>query len=265
MTEDTCSVCAACTAANSTVFSNVGVFNLNITVVYAAECLTAVHALVKSNTSYETTCDTDVTLCINITVVYTVGEVAKVDDTGETTGSHLLVCSRVDVDVTVVYTVDEPALCGNAKGGVVNDSCGEATNVLSVTHNGNVCVVGNLGCLVASGGSNCKACCICIGVVDLALDGEVGYFAGEVSKNGIGYGEGLAVTVENAPEGFCIGACKSDVCCKIVLCGGLSSICGGGNHSHEFVCGIDCGTFGSCRCGNYKGASGEEHHNAKDE
>ena len=135
--------------------------------------------------------------------------------------------------------------------------------MLSVTHNGYVCIVGAVDSGVTSGGGGCEACCISVGVVDLALDGEVLNFAGEVSKYGVGYGKGLAVTVEDTPEGLCIGCRKGDVCCKVVLCSRLGCIGSGGNHCQEFVCGVDRGSFGSSICGNCKYASREKHHNAE--
>ena len=108
VTEDTCSVCAAGACACNAILGNVGLFNSDVTVVYTAECLAAVHALVESNTCNKTCSDTDITLGINVTVVGAVREVAKIDDTCETAGSHLLVCGGVDVDVTVVYTAGLP-------------------------------------------------------------------------------------------------------------------------------------------------------------
>ena len=191
-------------------------------------------------------------------------EVRKVKNTGETAGSHLLVCGGVDVDVTVVYTVDEEALCGNAEGGVVNDSCGETTDVLSVTHNGYVSIVGDVvekdGSFARSHTSECAACPVaivfCMICNDLAIDGEVHCGSAEFKEHGLGNGYGLAVTVEDSGKEIFIRFSNSDVICEVINAVFL--------HCKEFSFACDCCTLGSSR--DLERADREDHaesHNGR--
>ena len=259
MTEDTACVCRTGTEGNA-VSSEICILNLYVTVVYAVVSLCGVSSSVESYTGNKTACDTNVTLHVDVAVVYAVHENSAVDDAAEAACTHLFVCGGVNVDVTVVYGVNE-----NAGNFVLLTVSNKACCPLSITGDGNVSVVLAVDYVQTLCGENGESSCVSVLEEDLALDLKVSNFAGEVSKHRSGYGYGVAVTIENTPEGLDVSTRKGDVGIKVVLRGDFSRVSGSRYHCQEFVCSVDSGSFGSSGSGDSKAANREDHHNTEDD